>query len=168
MGISFLKQWAASGLGRTIKLYTLYTIDNATLPSIGEAAIGSVQTSHWNPDLDNPRNKEFVRGYAAKYNHLPSVYAVHGYDAAGLVAATLRRTGGKVESPQAMAKSMRQGGLASVRGDLKYNANGFLLQPYWKLEIVAGPDGKPVKRGRDTVFNRPDSYWQKCPAERRI
>lgn len=168
MGISFLKQWAAAGLGASIKLYTLYTIDNATLPAIGAAAIGAVQTSHWNPDLGNPRNKEFVRGYAARFGHLPSVYATHGYDAAGLIAAALKGTGGKLGDPAALAKAMRKGGLASVRGDLKYNANGFLVQPYWKLEIVAGADGKPLKRGRDIVFERPDAYWEKCPAERRI
>jgi branched-chain amino acid transport system substrate-binding protein len=168
MGISFLKQWATAGLNNEIKLYTLYTIDNATLPAIGTAAVGSVQTSHWNPDLDNPRNKAFVKTYLAVYGHLPSVFATHGYDAAGLIAATLKRNGGKVGESAALAKAMRQGGLASVRGDLKYNANGFLLQPYWKLEIAAGEDGKPVKRGRDIVFERPDSYWQKCPADRRI
>jgi branched-chain amino acid transport system substrate-binding protein len=163
-----LKQWAAAGLGKTIKLYTLYTIDNATLPAIGEAALGAIQTGHWNPDLDNARNKAFIRGYVAKFNHLPSIYAAHGYDAAALIAATVKASGGKLDDPPALAKAMRKAGLASVRGDLRYNVNGFLIQPYWKVEIVAGPDGKPVKRGRDIVFERPDSYWQKCPAERRI
>ncbi|MCW5772375.1 MAG: ABC transporter substrate-binding protein, partial [Rhodospirillaceae bacterium] len=46
MGISFVKQWAASGAGKEIKLYTVFTIDNATLPAIGDAAVGSYHTSH--------------------------------------------------------------------------------------------------------------------------
>jgi hypothetical protein len=58
MGVFFLKQWASSGLRESVKLYTLYVVDNATLPAIGEAAIGSVHTGHWNPDLDHPRNRE--------------------------------------------------------------------------------------------------------------
>ncbi|MFO0989695.1 MAG: hypothetical protein U1F37_20465 [Alphaproteobacteria bacterium] len=55
-----------------------------------------------------------------------------------------------------------------MRGDLKYNVNGFPIQPYWKIEIAAGPDGKPVKRGREMVFERKDSFWEKCPADRRL
>jgi branched-chain amino acid transport system substrate-binding protein len=59
MGISFLKQWQSSGLGKSIKLYTLYVIDYATLPAIGDAAIGTVMTSHWNPDFDHPPQQGF-------------------------------------------------------------------------------------------------------------
>jgi branched-chain amino acid transport system substrate-binding protein len=167
MGISFLKQWSSSGLAASIKLYTLYTIDNATLPAIGLAAIGSVQTGHWNPDLDNPRNAAFIRAYVSKFNHLPSMYAVHGYDAAGLIAAAVKATGGKVDDTHALAATMRKGGLASIRGDLTYNANGFLIQPYWKIEIVPGPEGAARKQGRGIVFERRDSYWEQCPAAMR-
>ena len=167
MGVSFLKQWATSGLRESVKLYTLYVVDNATLPAIGEAAIGSVHTGHWNPDLDNPRNREFIRAYVAKYNHLPAMYAAQGYDGARAIAAAVRTLGGKVDDPAAFATAIRKSGLASVRGDLKYNVNGFPIQPYWKIEVVAGPDGKPMKRGRDIVFEKPDSLWEKCPADKR-
>ena len=37
-----MKQWESSGLGKTIKLYTLYTVDNSTLPAIGLAAVMAV------------------------------------------------------------------------------------------------------------------------------
>ncbi|MCW5770347.1 MAG: ABC transporter substrate-binding protein [Rhodospirillaceae bacterium] len=167
MGISFMKQWAASGLGKSIKLYTLYVIDNATLPAIGAAAIGAIQTSHWNPDLDNPLNRAFLRDYAAKFGAKPSLFAMQGYDAARALAAAARKLGGKI-SGAALAKTIRADGLASVRGTLKYNVNGFPIQPYWKLEIAAGPDGKPAIQGRDIVMQRPDSFWQKCPADRRL
>jgi branched-chain amino acid transport system substrate-binding protein len=167
MGVSFMKQWESSGLGKTIKLYTLYTIDNATLPAIGAAAIGSVQTSHWNPDDPNPRNKEFIKAYLAANGQLPSIYAVHGYDAARAIAAAIRKLGGKVDDPKLIAKTMR-GGLASVRGDLKYNVNGFLIQPYWKLEVVAGEGGKAVERGREKVMERGDSFAAKCPKEKQL
>jgi len=168
MGVSFMKQWDSSGLGKTIKLYTLYTIDNATLPAIGAAALGSVQTSHWNPDLPDPRNQAFIKDYVAKYGNLPSIYSVHGYDAARAIAAAMKRQNGKVGEPLTIAKTLRRQGLASVRGDLKYNVNGFLIQPYWKLEVVAGADGKAVERGREKVFERPDSFGPKCPKDKQI
>jgi len=168
MGVSFMKQWESSGLGKTIKLYTLYTIDNATLPAIGTAAIGSVQTSHWNPDLPDPRNQAFIKDYVAKYGQLPSIYAVHGYDAARNIARAMKALDGKTGDPLAIAKTMRKQGLDSVRGDLKFNANGFLIQPYWKLAVVAGADGKAIERGQEKVFERPDSFGDKCPPDKRL
>jgi branched-chain amino acid transport system substrate-binding protein len=166
MGVSFMKQWESSGLGKAIKLYTLYTIDNSTLPAIGAAAIGSTHTSHWNPDHPDPRNQEFVKAYVAANGQLPSHFAVQGYDAARGIAAALRKLGGKIDDPKLIAKTMRQG-LASVRGDLKYNVNGFLVQPYWKLEVVA-LDGKAIERGREKVMERGDSFAAKCPKERQM
>jgi branched-chain amino acid transport system substrate-binding protein len=168
MGISFLKQWATSGLRGQLKLYTLYVVDNATLPAIGEAAIGSVHTGHWNPNLDNPRNREFLRAYQAAYNATPSMFAAQGYDGARAIAAAVRSLNAKVDDTAAFARAIRKNGLASVRGDLKYNVNGFPIQPYWKIEVVAGSDGKPMKRGRDIVFERPDALWEKCPADKRV
>jgi branched-chain amino acid transport system substrate-binding protein len=168
MGISFLKQWQSSGLGKSIKLYTLYVIDYATLPAIGDAAIGTVMTSHWNPDFDHPRNKDFIKTYIAKYKHHPSLFAVGGYDGVRAIAAAAKALGAKVEEPGAIARQIRKSGLASVRGDLKYNVNGFPIQPYWKIEIVAGPEGKPIKKGREMVFERKDSFWEKCPEGKRL
>src|SRR5262249_23051337 len=153
MGVSFMKQWESSGLGKTIKLYTLYTIDNSTLPAIGTAAIGSTHTSHWNPDDPNPRNKEFIKDYVAANGELPSLFAVQGYDAARTIAAGIRKLNGKMGDPKLIAKTLREG-LASVRGDLKYNVNGFLIQPYWQLEVAAGEGGKAVERGRGKVMER--------------
>jgi branched-chain amino acid transport system substrate-binding protein len=168
MGISFLKQWQSSGLAKTTKLYALYVIDYATLPAIGDAAIGTIQTSHWNPDLPHPRNQAFIKAYIAKFNHHPSLFAAQGYDGARAIAAAVKSLGGKVDEPGIITKTIRKMGLASVRGDLKYNVNGFPIQPYWKLEIVAGPDGKPIKKGREMVFERKDSFWEKCPEAERL
>ena len=168
MGISFIKQWQSSGLAKTTKLYALYVIDEATLPAIGDAAIGTIETSHWNPEFAHPRNQEFIKAYIAKFNHLPSMFAAQGYDGARAIAAAVKSLGGKIDEPGIITKTIRKNGLASVRGDLKYNVNGFPIQPYWKLEIVAGPGGKPVFKGREMVFERPDSYWQKCPPEKRL
>jgi branched-chain amino acid transport system substrate-binding protein len=168
MGISFLKQWQSSGLAKTIKLYTLYVVDYATLPAIGDSAIGTVMTSHWNPDFQHPRNQAFIKAYIAKFNQHPSLFAAQGYDGLKAVAAAAEALGAKVDEPGAIARQIRKQGLASVRGDLKYNVNGFPIQPYWKIEIVAGPDGKPMKKGRDMVFERKDSFWEKCPEAKRL
>ena len=58
MGIQFVKQFAQSGLRDRIPLYSAFTVDETTLPAIGEAALGNYEVSFWAPDLDVPRNKE--------------------------------------------------------------------------------------------------------------
>ncbi len=168
MTVAFMRQWESSGLGKDIRLYTLYMIDGTTLPAIGASAIGAVYTNHWNPSSDNPRNQAFVKAFAAKHGKTPPFYAMQGYDAAHALARAVQTLGAKIDEPGAIARTIRTQGLQSIRGDLKYNVNGFLIQPYWKLEVVAGPDGKPTERGIDKVMERPDSFWEKCPASGRL
>ncbi len=168
MGIAFMKQWAASGLGKEIKLRSVYTVDEVNLPALGDAAVGDVHTNHWSADFNHERNQRFVKSYVAKYGHMPAAYAAANYDAVGLIARTMKELGGKTDDMLAVSRTMRRGGLASVRGDLKYNVNGFLIQPYYRREVVKGADGKPMIRGADLVFQRADSYGDKCPADKRI
>lgn len=168
MTVAFMRQWETSGLGKEIKLYTLYMIDGTTLPAIGASAIGQVYTNHFNPTLENPRNQAFVKAYVAKHSKIPPFYAMQGYDAAYALARAAQTLGAKIDEPGAIAKTIRAQGLQSVRGDLKYNVNGFLIQPYWKLEVVAGPDGKSMEKGVDKVMERLDSFWEKCPQANRL
>jgi branched-chain amino acid transport system substrate-binding protein len=168
MGAAFMKQWAASGVGKEIKLYTSNTVDWLTLPAIGDAAIGSFHALNWNTDLDNPANKRFVKDDVAKYGQKPSNYAAQGYDAARIIAATMRAMNGKFEDSLAIMKTMRKVKYDSVRGPYTYNVNGIPIQNYYKQEVIRGADGKPdiVTRGVINA-NYKDSYWEKCPADRR-
>ncbi len=167
MGVAFMKQWATSGL-KDVKLYSIYTIDGVTLPGIGDAAIGATEAGHWNPDLDNAKNKRFIKDYMAKFGHMPSYFAVQSYDAPELIAKGVKATGGKLDDMAAVAKAIRKGTMDSPRGTIKYNANGMVIQPYWRLNVVKGADGKPVIKGGEQIMLRPDAYWEKCPANMRI
>jgi branched-chain amino acid transport system substrate-binding protein len=167
MGVAFMKQWATSGL-KDVKLYSIYTIDGVTLPGIGDAAIGATEAGHWNPDLDNAKNKRFIKDYMAKFGHMPSYFAVQSYDAPELIAKGVKATGGKLDDMAAVAKAIRKGTMDSPRGTIKYNVNGMVIQPYWRLNVVKGADGKPVIKGGEQIMLRPDAYWEKCPANMRI
>jgi branched-chain amino acid transport system substrate-binding protein len=168
MGVAFMKQWATSGLSSQIKLYSVFTIDQVTLPAIGDFAIGSFQSSNWNPSLDHPRNVEFIRSYVARYGSTPSFYAAQAYDAAGAIDDGVRAVNGRMSDMREVARAIRGSGLRSVRGDLRYNSNGFLVQPYWKVDVVKGGDGKADFKGTIKILERPDSYASKCPAAERI
>jgi branched-chain amino acid transport system substrate-binding protein len=168
MGVAFVKQWVASGLAKEVKLYSINTIDNMSLPAVGDAALGAVEAHHWTPDLDNPKNRRFVKDYVAKFNHLPSHLAAAAYDAPGLIAAGLKAVDGKTGDMAAVARAIRKGGVDSPRGALRYNVNGFLIQPYWRVQVLKGADGKPAIKAVENLGERKDPHWQKCPAEKRV
>ena len=167
MGIAFMKQWTSSGLNKEIKLYSGFTTDYVTLPAMGDSAVGSILPTMWNDDIKNERNAKFVKDYIAKFNSQPSNFAAQSYDAPALIAAAVKATGGKVDDGAAMAKAMRTSTLASVRGDIKYNVNGFPIQPFYKAVVVKGADGKIGLKTEGKIWERPDTMSEKCPADKR-
>lgn len=163
MGVAFLKQWAASGAGTTVKLYTNYAVDYLTLKPIGKAAVGTFHTLHWGPGLDNARNKEFVKAFTAKHKRIPSMFALQPYDGARKIADGLRGVKGNFKNLKNLMKTMRAQGLNSVRGQLKYNVNGFLIQPWYKRSVTLDAKGVPQIQANQMVTFRPDRFAEKCP-----
>ena len=169
MGISFMKQWAASGLAKDIKLYTLFTVDWITLPVIGDAAIGSFHTNQWDIDSKDPVNQKFIADYKARFGKMPSHFAQQSYDGPRLIAAALRANGGKFKDPVAFMKAMRHTSFPSARGPYTYNVNGLPIQNFYKREVIRGADGKPAIATRGIVYSEnKDPFWQECPAANRM
>ncbi len=169
MGVAFMRQWAASGAGKEVRLYTVFTVDYLTLGPIGEAALGSYHTNYWNPEDPNPANQKFFKAYVAKFGHRPSHFAAQSYDAPALIAAGLKAVNGKTEDVLALMKAMRKAKYPSIRGDYQYNVNGIPIQNFYLREVVKGGDGKPMIKTVRTVFtNHKDAYWQQCPADKRV
>ena len=167
MGIAFMKQWAASGLGKSIKLYTVFSVDYVSLKPIGKAAIGSFHTNYWNPEDKNPVNQKFIADYKAKVGRHPSHFAAQAYDAPRLIAAAVKARGGNVEA-LGLVKAMRKVKYASVRGAYKYNVNGIPIQNFYKRSVLEGPAGGATIRTTGVVFvDHKDAYWQKCPGKER-
>jgi len=158
-----MKQWAASGAGQTVKLYTNYAVDYITIKPIGKAAVGTFHTLHWGPNIDNPRNKEFMKAFMAKNKRIPDMFALQAYDGARKIADGLRGVKGNFKNLKNLVKTMRAQGLNSVRGQLKYNVNGFLIQPWYKRSVVLDAKGVPQIQVNQMVSFRPDSFGSKCP-----
>ena len=166
MGIAFMKQWAASGIGKEIKLFTNYVIDYITIRPIGKAALGTYHTLHWGPNLNNARNRRYVRDFRAKHKRTPDMFSIQSYDGARLIADGLRAVKGNTKDLLGLVKAMRKNGLNSVRGKLKYNVNGFLIEPWYKRVVVLEA-GKPVIKVAGVVMAHKDSYWRQCPRKER-
>ncbi len=163
MGIAFMKQWAASGAGQQVKLYTNYAVDYITIKPIGKAAVGTFHTLHWGPNMDSPRNKEFIKAFIAKNKRIPDMFALQAYDGARKIADGLRGVKGNFKNLKNLVKTMRAQGLNSVRGQLKYNVNGFLIQPWYKRSVTLDSKGVPQIQVNQMVTFKTDSFGDKCP-----
>jgi branched-chain amino acid transport system substrate-binding protein len=168
MGIAFVKQWASTGLAKEMKLYSAFSIDAVTLGAMGDSALGAIVPTMWNSDIANPKNAKFVKDYLAKFGHMPSNFSAQAYDAPGVIAAAVKAVGGKVDDTAALAKAMRTAPIDSVRGTLKFNVNGYPIQPFYKAVVVKGGDGKLGLKIEGKIWERPDSNTDKCPPDKRI
>lgn len=165
MGTAFMKQWAAAGLGKDIKLYTVFVINHLNLPAIGEAAIGSYFADYWNAESDAPGNRRFVKGYIAKHKAHPSHFAAQAYDAAFLIDSGVKGVQGKVDDRKALSAALRKADYESIRGRFSFNVNGFPIQDYYKFSVVKGPGGAPAIKTEGVVFKaHKDAYHGECKA----
>ena len=163
MGIQFLKQYAQAGLRGQLPLYSVYTVDELSLPAVREAALGQFETRYWSPDLKNAANQKFVSDYRKKYaGKTPSFYGAQSYDGIMLIDSAVRAVKGDLKNQKGMVAAMRKADYASTRGKYTYNVNHFPIQNYYLLKAVEGAGG-PEMQIQSTVFeNHKDSYSQDC------
>lgn len=164
MGINFIKQMRQAGLIGKIPLISVSTADGSTLPALKDIALGVNSGTFWGPDFDNPVNKKFVADFEKKYNRIPSQYAAQAYDSALLINSALKKTGGKVDNKEALAKALRAADFQSLRGNFKINKNGFPIQDMFMFEVAKDAQGRvSLKTIAKPLTNHPDAYVSQCP-----
>lgn len=165
MGINFIKQFSASGLGKQVALIsTAFSVDEDIIPAVGEPMLGIYNTGFWNHDMDNPESRVFVAAFEKEYGRLPSGYAAQGYDAARAIDAAVRAVSGKVEDTEALRKALRANDFKSVRGPFKINRNGFPIENFYLRVVERDNKGRITNRTLSTVLkDHPDVYVEQCP-----
>ena len=166
MGISFLKQYSEAGLRGQFPLYSVYTVDEITIPAVKHAALGQLETRYWSQDLKNEANQKFVGDYRKKYGgKTPSFYGAQSYDGIMLIDSAVRAVKGNLSDKKGMIAAMRKADFKSTRGKYAYGHNHFPIQNFYLLKAVAGPTptSDPVMEIQKTVFtNYKDSYGKDC------
>lgn len=164
MGIQFVRQYAQAGLIKSIPLYTVWTVDQGSLPAIGDDAIGVRSTNVWNIDHKNETNQRFVKDFKAKTGFLPSDYAAHHYDAIMLVDSAVRGVKGNLSDKDAVRNALRKADFKSTRdGPFSFNTNHVPIENFYLREVVKDKDGVLVMKTVATVQeNQKDSYYQDC------
>src|SRR5918992_4299956 len=163
MGIQFLRQYDQAGLRGKLPLYTVYTVDEISIPAVKDAAVGIYETRYWSPDLKNPANEKFVNDYKKKYKRLPVFYGAQSYDGIMLIDSAVRAVKANLKDTKGMVAAMRKADFKSLRGPFQYNVNHHPIQNFYLLKTEKLKNGEIEMRIQKTVFEKhKDSYYQDC------
>lgn len=164
MGINFIKQMSQAGLMSNLSVYSAFTVDGTTLPTLKEAATGTIATAMWDAVLDNPENKKFVAAFEAKYKRTPSMYAAAGFDAAQLLDVAIGKVNGVTTDKKAFAAAVKAAGkeFKSVRGPFAFNNNNMPIQNYYAFQIVKDGSKTLAKQIATPLALHPDAFHDKC------
>jgi branched-chain amino acid transport system substrate-binding protein len=161
MGVNFVKQMSQAGLLPKLPLYSVFTVDGTTLPSLRDAAAGTISGAMWDAALDNPQNRKFVAAFEAKYKRTPSEYAATGFDAANLLDVAWRKAGGDAKK---LAAALKTAGdeFKSVRGPFRFNNNNLPVQNYYAFEAVKDGGKLAIKHVGTPLSAHADAYHAQC------
>ena len=159
MGISFLKQYADSGIDLPV-IGPAFSFDQGILQAVGDAALGVRNTSQWNKDLDNPANAAFVKSFTEKYDRLPSLYASQGFDTANLLISAMKTA--DVSDQNAFRAALEAAEFDSTRGDFSFASNHHPVQNIYLREVVLEDDVYTNKILGVALEQHADSYVDEC------
>jgi branched-chain amino acid transport system substrate-binding protein len=163
MGIQFVKQYVQAGLRDQVPLYSVYTIDEVTLPALKDDALGIYETRYWSPDLKNEANRKYVGDFRKKFGYTPSFYGAQSYDGILLIDSAVRAVKGDLANKKGMIAAMRRADYKSTRGAYTYNTNHFPIQNFYLLKTVKGAAGDVEMQIQKTVFEKhKDAYSREC------
>ncbi len=151
--ISFLKQYDSFGMKQAMPLYgSGFLTSPLYVNAAGSAAEGVFASLHYVPTVENEANAKFVEDFKAKYGHVPSEYAVQGYDAGRAIAQAAQ---GGATDRAALARALPEVDLSgSPRGPVSIDpATHNIIQNMYIYETVAGEGDGLTQKVIGTVEN---------------
>ncbi|MFC3860145.1 ABC transporter substrate-binding protein [Deinococcus antarcticus] len=140
--ILFVKQFVQFGLQKSIKLTVSGDmVDEKFLNSVDKNLVGTISVGPWVQDLPNAQNKLMVDAYRKKYNDVPSLYVVRGWDTARVVAEAIRKVNGNMDNRAALLAAMKTITFPSPHGNFKFDANQNVIHNIYVRQVVDGPNG---------------------------
>jgi branched-chain amino acid transport system substrate-binding protein len=162
LGINLVRAYRQAGLA-TIPFLSTFTVDEATLPAHGDAALGFFTTATWAPDFTTGDSPRFVKDFEAAYKYVPGNYAAHAYDAAMLLDSAVRAVGGKLGEKAALETALAKADFKSLRGNFKFGVNHFPIEDFYLCKVVKRPDGKyQTETVRKVLSGEADPYAAEC------
>ena len=163
LGVGLVKQYRQAGLADRVPVLSAFTVDESTLPAQQDAAVGMFGGADWAPNMDNPQSKKFVAGFESAYNIVPGTYAMQGYDTALLIDSAMKAVKGDLTNKDAASAALKKADFTSLRGDFKFNVNGYPIQNFYLTKVAKRADGKFQTEIVEKVFeNYGDRYAKDC------
>lgn len=163
MGIQFVRQYVQAGLRDQIPLYSVFTVDETTLPALKDAALGQYEARFWSPDLKVPASQKYVADFRKKYGYTPSFYGAQSYDAILLIDSAVKAVKGNLKNVDGMVAAMEKAKYDSIRGKFQFNVNHHPIQDFYLLKAVkGGPDGVEMQIQQKAFEKHKDAYYQEC------
>ena len=165
MGVQFIRQWVQAGLRGQIPLYSVFTVDETSIPALKDAAIGQFEARFWTAEIDNPASKKYVADFRKKYGYTPSYYGAQSYDGIMLIDSAVKAVKGNVKDTKGMVAAMRKANYNSIRGPFKFNNNHHPIQDFYVLKAVKdskSPEGITMNIEKKVFDDHKDAYHQDC------
>jgi branched-chain amino acid transport system substrate-binding protein len=159
MGIAFLKQLADSGIDLPV-IGPAFSFDQGILQAVGAAALGVVNTSQWNKDIENDTNAAFVESFQAEYGRLPSLYASQGFDTANLLMSAMDSA--DISDADAFRAALKAADFSSTRGDFSFGSNHHPVQTIYARKVVQEGDVFTNQIIGPALENHSDAYAAEC------
>jgi len=158
--VAVTKTYAALGMKEAgIKLIGPgdITQDNK-LQAMGDSAVGLITMHHYNADLDNPENKQFVAEWKKAYgaDSTPDFFAVGGYDGMAAIVHATQALKGKIDGDAAVA-ALKGWKFNSPRGPIMIDPDTRdIVMNEYLVEVVKGKDGKLHQKQLGKIDNVKD------------
>ncbi|MBI1622792.1 ABC transporter substrate-binding protein [Aquamicrobium zhengzhouense] len=159
MGISFMKQYAQSGVEIPV-IGPGFSFSQDVLPAIGDAALGVKNSASWSQDVDNEASKKFVETFQAEYGRLPSIYAAQAYDTGSLIVSAAGKA--SVKDADAFRTALKAAEFESVRGKFSFNTNNHPIQDIYVREVIKDGDVLTNKIIATAFTDHGDAYAEQC------
>ncbi len=131
--------------------------DEHALASLGDTALGMITSGHYDYNLDNKLNKEFVKAYNAEFKRNPDFFSVGGYDGMHLIDAALAKTGGKTDG-DSLVNAAKGMSWESPRGPMSIDPQTRDVVQTVYIRKVEKVGGKMVNVVIDKVANVKDPF----------
>ncbi|MGA8052063.1 MAG: ABC transporter substrate-binding protein [Burkholderiales bacterium] len=134
--VKLVKDYASSGLRRTVPLFGSGFLTDGTLQAQGDAAQGLETTLHYGDSLILPKNLAFREMYHKATGRDADVYAVQGYDSAQLLRIGLEAVRGDMKAKKQMIAAMESAVIDSPRGKFTLSKSHNPVQDIYLRKVV--------------------------------
>ncbi len=120
VGVSLMNQLRDRGVAQAgIKIYAEGSmLDDDSLNSMGDVALGTVTSHTYSAAHDSPTNKAFVEAFRKASGRRPNIVAAYGYDGMHLIYEALKKTNGATDGEK-LVEAMKNVAWESPRGPVK-------------------------------------------------